>query len=94
MDYRCAVFLIRLDGRLFGGVERLREIVALYHYFADRDLPTSCGVAAGFLPDEPDVDDDFHLLSYYLDLDGCDELYCYSSVAEKTVKAENVLDFK
>ena len=92
MAHRRALFPIRFNGRLFGGAERFRKILAFDDYFADRDLPTSCGVAAGFLPDESDVADDFHLLSYYLDLDGCGELYRHPSFTQEKYKAKYALD--
>ena len=86
MDYRCAVFLIRLDGRLFGGAARFGEIPAVNDYFANRDLPTSCGVAARFLPDESHPADDFHLLSNYLDIDGLCGFYRHSNFTQENYK--------
>ena len=88
----CAIFLVRADGRLFWGTERFREIVALYHYFTDRYLLASCGVADGFLPDESDVDDGFHLLSHHLDIDGYGGLYRHSSTTEKDFTKKYALD--
>ena len=49
-------------------------------------------MADGFLPDEPDVADGFHLLSHHLDFDGCGGLYCHSSFTQENYKEKYALD--
>ena len=92
MAHRRALFPIRFNGRLFGGAERFRKILAFDGYFADRDLPASCGVAAGVLPDEPDALDGFHLLSRHLDIDGYGGLYRHPSFTQEKYKAKYAPD--
>ena len=94
MDDLRTLFPLRIDGRLFGCVARLGEILAVYDYIAGWFVSTSCGVAAGVFPVEPDFADDFHLLSHYVADDGLDKFYRHSGIAWKGSKRKNACAYR